>query len=36
VRWFCDRWPDAPHWPEVFSLGAEAAAALGLAQQRPG
>jgi transcriptional regulator with XRE-family HTH domain len=36
VRWFCDRWPDAPHWPEVFSLGAQAAAALGLAQQRPG
>jgi hypothetical protein len=34
---FCDRWPHAPHWPEVFDLGAEAAAALGdLAQQRPG
>jgi transcriptional regulator with XRE-family HTH domain len=35
MHWFCDRWPDAPHWDEVFSLGTEAAAALGLAQQRP-
>jgi hypothetical protein len=29
MRWFCDRWPDASHWHEVFTLGAEAAAALG-------
>jgi hypothetical protein len=33
---FSDRWAHAPHWPEVFNLGAEAAAALGdLAQQQP-
>jgi transcriptional regulator with XRE-family HTH domain len=36
MHWFCDRWAHAPHWHEVFSLGTEAAAALGLAQQRPG
>jgi transcriptional regulator with XRE-family HTH domain len=36
MRWFCDRWPHAPFWHEVFSLGTEAAAALGLARQRPG
>jgi hypothetical protein len=29
LRWFCERWANAPHWDEVFSLGAEAAAALG-------
>jgi hypothetical protein len=29
MRWFCDRWAHAPHWHEVFNLGAEAAAALG-------
>jgi transcriptional regulator with XRE-family HTH domain len=34
MHWFCSRWAYA-HWPEVFSLGTEAAAALGLAQQRP-
>jgi len=34
AHWLGDRWPHAPHWHEVFSLGAEAAAALGdLAQQ---
>jgi hypothetical protein len=30
LHWFCDRWPDAPHWPEVFTLGSQAAAALGV------
>jgi hypothetical protein len=30
LHWFCDRWPDASHWPEVFTLGAQAAAALGV------
>jgi transcriptional regulator with XRE-family HTH domain len=34
MHWFCGRWALAPHWPEVFALGTEAAAALGdLAQQ---
>ena len=34
MHWFSDRWPHASHWHEVFSLGSEAAAALGdLAQQ---
>jgi tetratricopeptide (TPR) repeat protein len=34
MHWFSDRWPHAPHWHEVFTLGSEAAAALGdLAQQ---
>ncbi|MGI5229474.1 ATP-binding protein [Actinoallomurus sp. CA-142502] len=34
MHWFSDRWVHAPHWHEVFTLGAEAAAALGdLAQQ---
>jgi hypothetical protein len=28
LRWFCDRWAHASHWPEVFNLGEEAAAAL--------
>jgi hypothetical protein len=36
MHWFRDRWADAPHWPEVFNLGTEAAAALGdLARQAP-
>ncbi|MGJ6967822.1 ATP-binding protein [Streptosporangium sp. G11] len=29
MHWFSDRWMHAPHWYEVFTLGAEAAAALG-------
>jgi hypothetical protein len=29
MHWFCSRWAHASHWDEVFSLGAEAAAALG-------
>jgi tetratricopeptide (TPR) repeat protein len=29
MHWFSDRWVHAPHWQEVFTLGAEAAAALG-------
>ncbi|MBT2233635.1 helix-turn-helix domain-containing protein [Nonomuraea sp. NEAU-A123] len=29
MYWFSDRWMHAPHWHEVFTLGAEAAAALG-------
>ncbi|MEW1840269.1 helix-turn-helix domain-containing protein [Nonomuraea angiospora] len=29
MDWFSDRWMHAPHWYEVFTLGAEAAAALG-------
>ncbi|MFJ8582588.1 ATP-binding protein [Micromonospora sp. NPDC093277] len=29
MHWFSDRWMHAPHWREVFTLGAEAAAALG-------
>jgi hypothetical protein len=34
MHWFSDRWPHAPQWHEVFTLGSEAAAALGdLAQQ---
>jgi tetratricopeptide (TPR) repeat protein len=34
MHWFSDRWPHAPHWHEVFTLGSEAAAALGdVAQQ---
>jgi tetratricopeptide (TPR) repeat protein len=34
MHWFSDRWIHGPHWHEVFTLGAEAAAALGdLAQQ---
>ncbi len=34
MHWFSDRWVHAPHWREVFTLGAQAAAALGdLAQQ---
>lgn len=34
MHWFSNRWPHASHWHEVFTLGAEAAAALGdLAQQ---
>ncbi|MFV5993700.1 helix-turn-helix domain-containing protein [Streptomyces sp. NPDC056231] len=34
MHWFSDRWPHNPHWHEVFTLGAEAAAALGdLVQQ---
>ncbi|MER6948186.1 helix-turn-helix domain-containing protein [Nonomuraea sp. NPDC000554] len=28
MDWFSDRWMHAPHWQEVFTLGAEAAAAL--------
>ncbi|MFF3838746.1 helix-turn-helix domain-containing protein [Streptomyces sp. NPDC001930] len=28
LYWFSDRWMHAPHWHEVFTLGAEAAAAL--------
>ncbi|WP_051761840.1 ATP-binding protein [Microbispora rosea] len=28
MYWFSDRWMHAPHWQEVFTLGAEAAAAL--------
>ncbi|MCX4598023.1 helix-turn-helix domain-containing protein [Streptomyces sp. NBC_01549] len=34
MHWFSDLWAHGPHWREVFTLGAEAAAALGdLAQQ---
>ncbi|MFD0280658.1 ATP-binding protein [Streptomyces lutosisoli] len=29
MRWFSDRWIHGPHWHEVFTLGAQAAAALG-------
>ncbi|WP_433413069.1 helix-turn-helix domain-containing protein [Microtetraspora malaysiensis] len=29
LDWFSDRWMHAPHWLEVFTLGADAAAALG-------
>ncbi|MGW0593997.1 ATP-binding protein [Streptosporangium sp. NPDC002607] len=29
MHWFSDRWIHWPHWGEVFTLGAEAAAALG-------
>ncbi|WP_440071223.1 ATP-binding protein [Streptosporangium sp. OZ121] len=29
MHWFSDRWMHAPHWYEVFTLGAEAAASLG-------
>ncbi|MEV7285312.1 helix-turn-helix domain-containing protein [Streptomyces sp. NPDC093252] len=29
MHWYSDRWIHAPHWHEVFSLGAAAAAALG-------
>ncbi|GAA4575607.1 ATP-binding protein [Planotetraspora kaengkrachanensis] len=29
MYWFSDRWMHAPYWQEVFTLGAEAAAALG-------
>ncbi|WP_203988547.1 ATP-binding protein [Sphaerisporangium rufum] len=29
MDWFSDQWMHAPHWHEVFTLGAEAAAALG-------
>jgi hypothetical protein len=36
MHWFAGRWAHAPHWPEVFTLGTEAAAALGdLARQAP-
>ncbi|MDT9687313.1 helix-turn-helix domain-containing protein [Streptomyces sp. P9(2023)] len=34
MHWFSERWVHGPHWHEVFTLGAEAAAALGdLTQQ---
>jgi tetratricopeptide (TPR) repeat protein len=34
MHWFSDRWMYWPHWEEVFTLGSEAAAALGdVAQQ---
>jgi tetratricopeptide (TPR) repeat protein/transcriptional regulator with XRE-family HTH domain len=29
MHWFSDRWAHSPHWREVFTLGAEAAGALG-------
>ena len=29
MDWFCDRWSHGSHWHEVFTLGAEAAAAVG-------
>lgn len=29
MHWFSDMWAHGPHWREVFTLGAEAAAALG-------
>ncbi|MGW2013570.1 tetratricopeptide repeat protein [Streptomyces sp. NPDC001927] len=29
LHWFSDRWMHAPHWHEVFTLGVDAAAALG-------
>jgi transcriptional regulator with XRE-family HTH domain len=29
MHWFSDRWPHASYWHEVFTLGSEAAAALG-------
>ena len=28
MHWFSDRWMHGPHWKEVFSIGAQAAAAL--------
>jgi tetratricopeptide (TPR) repeat protein/transcriptional regulator with XRE-family HTH domain len=34
MHWFSDRWPHASHWHEVFTLGSEAAAALGDLAQR--
>ncbi|MGW0804720.1 helix-turn-helix domain-containing protein [Nonomuraea sp. NPDC002799] len=36
MHWFSDRWMHAPHWYEVFTLGAEAAAALGDAARQAG
>ncbi|MFE2585382.1 helix-turn-helix domain-containing protein [Streptomyces sp. NPDC059378] len=34
MHWFSERWAHSPHWQEVFTQGAEAAAALGdLTQQ---
>ncbi|MFF8732447.1 helix-turn-helix domain-containing protein [Streptomyces sp. NPDC015171] len=34
MHWYSERWVHGPHWHEVFTLGAQAAAALGdLAQQ---
>jgi tetratricopeptide (TPR) repeat protein len=34
MHWFSEKWAHSPHWHEVFTLGAEAADALGdLAQQ---
>jgi hypothetical protein len=36
MHWFSGRWAHASHWHEVFTLGTEAAAALGdMAQQAP-
>ncbi|MCX5015090.1 helix-turn-helix domain-containing protein [Streptomyces sp. NBC_00555] len=29
MHWFSDRWAHSPHWQEVFTLGADAAGALG-------
>lgn len=34
MHWFSDRWAHGPHWHEVFTLGAEAAGALGDPAQR--
>ncbi|GAA5193275.1 hypothetical protein GCM10023322_54900 [Rugosimonospora acidiphila] len=34
MHWFSDRWMHGAHWREIFSLGAEAAAALGDAAQQ--
>jgi transcriptional regulator with XRE-family HTH domain/tetratricopeptide (TPR) repeat protein len=34
MHWFSDRWMHGPHWKEVFTLGAEAAAALGRPAQQ--
>jgi tetratricopeptide (TPR) repeat protein len=34
MHWFSDRWAHSPHWQEVFTRGAEAAAALGDLEQQ--
>ncbi|MFJ6837036.1 NB-ARC domain-containing protein [Streptomyces sp. NPDC091209] len=34
MHWFSERWVHGPHWHEVFTLGAESAAALGDLEQQ--
>ncbi|MFF3410519.1 helix-turn-helix domain-containing protein [Streptomyces sp. NPDC002742] len=34
MHWFSERWVHSPHWHEVFTLGAESAAALGDLEQQ--